>query len=250
MTNKITLEICAFTIEACCIAERAGANRIELCDNPGEGGTTPSVGMIEKAKALLQIEVFPIIRPRGGDFLYSDEEFSIMEKDVLAAKQLGCEGVVIGLLLPNGRVDIARTSRLVQLAYPMEVSFHRAFDRAIDPMQALEDIIAAGCQRILSSGQVPAAPDGAELLTQLVQAAGHRISIMPGSGVRSANVANLIRQTGATEVHSSARIKLNSAMEYINPAMQEDGHSVSVDEAEIRSIRSILDEFDFPVQPE
>lgn len=249
MTNKITLEVCAFTLEACRIAERAGANRIELCDNPGEGGTTPSAGMIELAKQSLHIDVFPIIRPRGGDFLYSDEEFAIMEKDVLVARQLGCEGVVMGLLLPDGRVDIVRTRRLVQLAYPMEVSFHRAFDRAINPLQALEDVIAAGCQRILSSGQVPAAPDGAALLAQLVQAAGHRISIMPGSGVRSGNVAQLIRQTGATEVHSSARIKKSSAMEYHNPAMQEEGSSVSVDEAEVRAIRSALDEFEFLPQP-
>ena len=158
------LEVIAFNIESCKLAQQSGAYRIELCDNPSEGGTTPSIGMIKAAREKVDIELFPIIRPRGGDFLYSDDEFEIMKEDILQCKKIGCDGVVIGLLNADGNVDKIRTSQLVNLAYPMSVTFHRAFDRANDPFKAMEDIIECGCERILTSGQQPTASEGIELM--------------------------------------------------------------------------------------
>jgi len=133
--------------------------------NPFDGGATPSYGTLKTARAKIRIPVFPIIRPRGGDFLYTNEEFEVMQKDVLLCKELGFEGLVTGMLLKDGTIDIKRTAKLVKLAYPLEVTFHRAFDRAKDPLQSLEDVIKCGCQRILTSGQVPNAFDGKELIS-------------------------------------------------------------------------------------
>jgi copper homeostasis protein len=227
------LEVIAFDIESCAIIERCGARRIELCQGPGEGGTTPSHSFIIAARQKTGIELYPIIRPRGGDFLYSDEEFEIMKADVLLCKELGCDGVVIGLLTAGGAVDKARCSRLVQLAYPMGVTFHRAFDRVNDGAKALEDVIACGCERILTSGMVPNAPDGAATIASLVQQANGRIIIMPGSGVRSGNIAALAAATGATEFHTSARTNKNSTMTFNSSAMNEQLQYASVDEAEL-----------------
>lgn len=230
------LEVIAFNIESCIIAQRAGAFRIELCDNPSEGGTTPSYGMIKSARLAVSIQLYPIIRPRGGDFLYSDEEFNIMKEDVQLCKQLGCDGVVIGLLKADGTVDKDRTAALVQLAYPMSVTFHRAFDRAVDPIQAMEDIIQCGCERILTSGQYPTVTEGMTCIRELIVQADDRIIIMPGSGVRSGNILELKAQTNATEFHSSARKTKESDMMYQPATMNEKLHSVVLDETEVRLI--------------
>jgi copper homeostasis protein len=232
------LEIIGFNIEGCILAQSAGANRIELCDNPEEGGTTPSYGFIKAAREKLKIDLFPIIRPRGGDFFYSDEEFEIMKTDVKLCKQLGCDGVSIGILNADGTVDKKRNAVLVELAYPLGITFHRAFDRAVDPLQAMEDIIDIGCERILTSGQKPTAPDGADLIVQLIKQADERIIIMPGSGVRSGNIAELAKKTGAREFHTSARINAKSKMNFINKAMSEDRETVTVtvDVDEIKKI--------------
>jgi copper homeostasis protein len=234
------LEICAFNLPAALVAQQAGADRIELCSGPEEGGVTPSAGLIRAARERLQIQVYPIIRPREGDFLYSEEEFRIMLRDIEYCKQVGCNGVVIGMLLADGRVDQARCARLVETAYPMGVTFHRAFDRAVDPFAALEVIIRIGCERILTSGQRPVAMEGAQLLRELVREADERIVIMPGSGVRSDNIAELAAQTGAVEFHTSARVRQASAMEYVNAAMQEDSSMVMASEEEIRRIKEEL----------
>src|SRR5574338_1713550 len=194
-----TLEVIAFTIESVLLAQQSGAHRIELCDNPGEGGTTPGYGMIKTAREKTTLQLYPIIRPRGGDFLYSDEAFEVMKRDVMLCRELGCDGVVTGLLQADGSVDKKRTAALVEAAYPLGVTFHRAFDRVANPFEALEDIIATGCERILTSGLKPTAPEGAETLAQLVRQADYRIIIMPGSGVRSDNIAALARQKGAEE---------------------------------------------------
>lgn len=236
----MVLEICAFNLPATLAAQDAGADRIELCAGPEEGGVTPSAGLIRMAREKLQIPVYPIIRPREGDFLYSEEEFRIMLRDVALCRGLGCDGVVIGMLLADGRVDEARCGRLVETAYPMGVTFHRAFDRVADPFVALERIIAIGCERILTSGQRPVAMEGAELLRELVRAADERIVIMPGSGVRAANVAELAARTGALEFHTSARVAQASAMEFVNAAMREDLSKVMPSEEEIRRIREII----------
>ncbi len=234
------LEIIAFNLASCEIAQAAGASRIELCDNPGEGGTTPSCGFIEAARKALSIELYAMVRPRGGDFLYSDGEFGIIQSDVARCKELGCDGVVIGLLQRDGSIDIERTRELVELAYPMGVTFHRAFDRARDPFAALEAIIEAGCERILTSGQRPSCTEGAPLIASLCAQAAGRIVIMPGSGLNSTNIAALARATGAREFHASARRLAPSAMDFVVPEMAEDLQSVIVDGEEVRKMADLL----------
>jgi copper homeostasis protein len=233
---KFLLEVIGFNIESCILAQAAGANRIELCDNPGEGGTTPSYGFIKAARKNLQIQLYPIIRPRGGDFFYSDAEFEVMKADVKICKELGCNGLVIGILNADGTVDKKKCAELVRLAYPLGVTFHRAFDRVKDAGQALEDIIEIGCERILTSGLVPSALNGAETIAALVKQADERIIIMPGSGVRSDNIIELAQKTGAVEFHTSARMNINSKMDYTNEAMKESLKSVSADVDEIKTI--------------
>ncbi len=234
------LEIAVFNIQSALLAVRAGADRIELCENPADGGTTPSYGTLKTIREKIAIPVFPIIRARGGDFFYTDDEFEVMKKDVALCKQLGFEGIVIGLLNKDASVDTEKTKRLVELAYPLEVTFHRAFDRTKEALKSLEDIIDCGCQRILTSGQVPNAFDGKELIKKLIEQADDRIIIMPGSGVRSNNIKQLAGYTGATELHSSARKNIDAEMEFINEGMQEVLRNVSVDEDEVRSMKKNL----------
>ena len=236
------LEIAVFNIESAIAAERAGADRLELCENAAEGGTTPSLGTLKAVRKHVKIPVFPIIRSRGGDFLYTHAEFEAMKHDVVICKELGYEGVVIGLLTSDGNIDIVRTKELVQLAYPMEVTFHRAFDRAADPFKALEDIIDSGCQRILTSGQVPDANEGRQLIGSLVEKADDRIIIMPGSGVRAASLKTLMQDTHCKEVHSSARKLKDSNMNVRKESMNENLKSWFVDEEEIKKMKAIISE--------
>lgn len=220
-----------------------GADRIELCANLAEGGTTPSFGTIKQCREAFTVSLFPIIRPRGGDFLYTDEEFQIMLHDVKLSKQLGCDGVVIGLLNNDGTIDIKRTSLLVEAAYPMGITFHRAFDRCKDPFEALEQLMEMGCERILTSGQQPAAPEGVELIAELNTLAADRIIVMPGSGVRKENIKMLAERTGCKEFHSSLRGKEQSKMEFVHPAFKDSGESYlnnSIDSGEVRALRSAL----------
>jgi len=235
-----TLEVIAFNIESCNLAQANGVSRIELCDNQADGGTTPSYGFIKAARAILSIELYPIIRPRGGDFLYSDAEFDIIKSDVTLFKELGCDGVVIGLLNADGTVDKERTKILTSLAYPMGVTFHRAFDRTKNMFEALEDIIECGCERILTSGQKPTAFDGMENIKALIQKADHRIIIMPGSGVNSKNIVEIAQYTGATEFHSSARIFIESKMQFSQSSMNEHLTSVNLNADEVCSIINAL----------
>lgn len=237
---RYKVEIIAFTIESCAIIEQSGADRIELCDNPSEGGTTASYGMIKAAREKVAIPLFPIIRPRGGDFLYSADEFTIMKTDVQLCKDLGCDGVVFGLLRKDGRVDVDRTAQLVESAYPMEVTFHRAFDHCYDPFEALEQIIQIGCKRILTSGQKPVATEGAERIAELVKAADGRIIIMPGSGVRPTNIGELAKQTGAVEFHASMRSNARSKMEFRHPAFAGTDQSETYLTTEALAIKNLL----------
>ncbi len=233
---NVKLEVIGFNIESCIIAQQCGAHRIELCDNPGDGGTTPSYGFIKAARQFLHIDLYPIIRPRGGDFLYSDAEFNIMRTDIKICKESGCDGIVIGLLNADGTVDKKRCSILVQQAYPMGVTFHRAFDRTPDAYKALDDIIDIGCERILTSGQMPNALDGSELISKLIERSDERIIIMPGSGIRSDNIIEIAKRTKAVEFHTSARISVESKMKYSNENMNEKLRSVTVDEEEVMKI--------------
>jgi len=237
------LEVIGFDLASCVIAETHGANRIELCANPHEGGTTPSHGMISVARESTAVALFPIIRPRGGDFLFSQPEFQAMITDVEQCAHLGCDGVVIGMLLEDGRVDVDRCAELIAHAGSMQVTFHRAFDRVRDPLTSLEQIIDLGCTRILTSGLHPNVDLGKEMLRTLVQAAGDRIMIMPGSGVRSDNVLELAKFTGAKAFHSSARASHPSSMAYINPDMMEDLTSVGIDPDEVSNLRRTLDDY-------
>lgn len=230
------LEVIAFTIESCKIIEQAGAHRIELCDNAAEGGTTPSYGMMKAARKEVNIPIFPIIRPRGGDFLYSGEEFEIMKNDIAVCKSLGCDGVVMGILLPNGDIDKERTSALVELAWPLSVTFHRAFDRTVHMQQALEDVVQCGCERILTSGLHPTAEEGIQNLHSLVQQANGRIIIMPGSGIRANNIQKIASGSGAEEFHSSARITARSLMQYQHAQMAAENSYTSADAGEIKNI--------------
>lgn len=234
------LEICSFNLQSALIAQECGAHRVELCADPAGGGTTPSFGLIKTAREKLHIQLYPIIRPRGGDFLFNNEEFEIMLNDVSLCKQLGCDGVVIGLLNADGTIDKKRCAKLVELAYPLGVTFHRAFDWSADPFEALEDIINIGCERILTSGQKPTAIEGAELLGKLIILADNRIIIMPGSGVRANNIIELKEKTSAEEFHTSARTFTKSQMQFINENMKEDLSSVIANENEITEILRLL----------
>lgn len=229
----LKLEVIAFNLESCITIQESGAHRIELCDNPAEGGTTPSFGFITTAREKVGVELFPIIRPRGGDFCYTDDEFEIMRQDVKLCRELLCDGIVTGLLNTDGTVDKDRTRRLVDIAYPMDVTFHRAFDRVADPVQALEDIISCGCTRLLTSGLHPTAVEGRDVLKELVRQADSRIVIMPGSGIRSTNIAELGRYTGAEEFHTSARVS-KSSVSHPQALMQEAMYHVVADQQEIR----------------
>lgn len=229
-----TLEICCYDLASALVAQQNGAHRVELCADAGTGGTTPAFGLIRTARELLKIKLYPIIRPRGGDFFYNDEEFNIMLNDIALCREIGCDGVVIGMLKQDGSVDVERCAELVEMAKPLGVTFHRAFDRVSDPFKALEDVIGLGCERILTSGLKPAAMQGTSLIHDLVKQAGNRISIMPGSGVRAANITELATATGAHEFHSSAAMRLPTKMNYINAAMKEDNTSVIADGLEIQ----------------
>ena len=237
------LEIIGFTTDGCKLAQSCGAHRMELCDNPGEGGTTPSYAFMKMARKLLHIDLYPIIRPRGGDFLYNDEEFQVILGDIKMAKQCGCDGIVTGILLADGTVDTNRMETICNLAYPLEVTFHRAFDRTVSPFDALENIINCGCSRILTSGQAPYAPEGIILIKELVSRAADRIIIMPGSGVNRSNISTLL-ETGANEFHLSARKKIKSKMVFSNDALPGDSDTLSVDEQEITAILDILNNYD------
>lgn len=232
------LEICVFNTVTALAAEKAGADRIELCENYANGGTTPSYGYLKTVREQISIPVFPMIRPRGGDYFHSADEIDIIRKDILLCKELGFEGVVFGLLNQNGTIDRDNTARLTEAAYPLEVTFHRAFDRCKEPLEALETIIACGCNRILTSGQEPKVTEGLALVKQLVEQANDRIIIMPGSGLNSSNVASIISTAGVSEVHTSARIRIASSTLYHNEKIPEDFDLDFVDAEEIRKIKA------------
>ena len=210
-------EICANSVASCIAAQEGGADRVELCSGIPEGGTTPSFGMIRKARASIDIALNIIIRPRGGDFLYTADELEEMVHDIRIAKELGADGLVFGCLTKEGDIDMEAMSVLMEAAAGLPVTFHRAFDHSADPMRALQDIIDLGCARILTSGCRPTAMQGSSLLAELVKAAGDRIIIMPGCGVNESNIAEIARLSGAREFHFSAREPVESGMLFRNP---------------------------------
>lgn len=219
--SEMLLEVCAYSLASCAMAARTGASRVELCAGPNVGGTTPVREAVEAALEL-GIPVFPMIRPREGDFLYDQDELAAIRKTVLLYREMGCPGLVTGMQLRNGRLDSDALKRVVELAGPMAVTCHKVFDGVPDAAEALEELVDAGCMRVLTSGLATNAVAGAHSLQQLVAQAGGRITVMPGGGIRSENIAELVRITGAHEYHSSA----------ITP--RSDG--ADADEAELRAL--------------
>ena len=240
MNPTAVFEVCAFNIQSAVIAEKAGAVRAELCDNPVEGGTTPSYGAIKQTREKVSIQLYPIIRPRSGNYFYDADEFNIIEQDIRLCKELGCDGISIGIQNLDGTIDLRRMTQVVEWAYPMGVTCNRVFDTTPDAMQALEDIISTGCERILTSGQKSAAPLAGEFLAALVKAADERIIIMPGAGINSGNIKQLIQATGATEYHGSARKIISNPVLSVNPDVLDYGNVYITDEAEVAKIVSLM----------
>ena len=241
--KKYIVEIATSDFRTTRSAVEGGADRIELCANLPEGGTTPSYGHIRQCREAFDVLIYPIIRPRGGDFLYTNEEFAIMLQDVMLCKQLNCDGVVIGLLNADGTVDLTRTSRLIEAAYPLGITFHRAFDRCLDPFEAMEQLIQTGCERILTSGQKPSAVDAIDVIAALNRVADGRIIIMPGSGVRKENVKMIADKTGCVEFHSSLRGTARSDMDFVHPAFAGSAESYMnshVDPREVEALKAEL----------
>lgn len=243
MQKKWIIEIATSDFATTKSAVEGGADRIELCANLAEGGTTPSYGTIIKCRKTFDVELYPIIRPRGGDFLYTDEEFAVMMYDVKVCRNEGCDGIVIGFLNSDGNIDLERTARVVEAVYPLGVTFHRAFDRCLDPFKALDELINIGVERILTSGQKPGAPEGIDVIAELNRKANGEIIIMPGSGVRADNIAMLAEKTGCVEFHSSLRDKINSSMNFRHPSFEASKESFEnnyINPEEVRRLRSAL----------
>lgn len=244
----MTVEIVVYNIESALKAQEGGADRIELCENPGEGGTTPSYGTIELVRQNLSIDVFVMIRPRGGDFHYSNYEFHAMKRDISQCQKLSVDGLVFGILTPEGRIDVKSCKELIDKSRPLKVTCHRAFDMTRDPFEALEDCIAAGFDRILTAGQQAQAVKGASLIGELIKKANGRIAIMPGSGVNENTVEEIIKKSGAKEIHFSATAFRESAMQFRNPNIagmgSDEGSEFklrTVDPARVRQIRALAE---------
>lgn len=214
-----TLEICIDSIESAIAAQRGGASRVELCDNLVEGGTTPSMGMVAICREVIDIDIMVMIRPRGGDFLYTSHEFAVMRRNIQDLKKYHPDitGVVLGILLPDGQIDMARVRELVELARPFQVTFHRAFDMTPEPLRALDNLMELGIDRLLTSGQEATVPEGVPAIGEYVRYVGDSMSIMPGGGVNEDNVSEIIRKTGVGEVHCTAKHAIPSKMIYQNP---------------------------------
>jgi copper homeostasis protein len=215
-TSNPIFEICVESAAGAIAAQKGGGHRVELCANLLEGGTTPSAGAIKLARQSIDIGIYVMIRPRGGDFCYSPTEFEVMKLDIETAKQSGTDGVVFGILREDGTIDIERTRELMERARPLGVTFHRAFDMTRDPHQALEDLINLGVDRVLTSGQEITVLEGLDLITDLIKQAGDRIIVMPGGGITEKNIKKIIDRCRPREIHFAALAGVESPMKYRN----------------------------------
>ena len=233
------LEVCANSVQSAINADIAGAQRIELCQNLNEGGTTPSWGAIQYCTQHLSLKTFVLIRPRTGDFCYSDAEFEVIKNDVLECKRLGVAGVVVGFLNSDYTIDKEKTVEIVKLAAPMEVTFHRAFDICAQHEQSLEDIIDCGCHRILTSGFKKTAEEGVEELAKLKLLANGRIAILVGSGINQHNIAEIATKTGLTEFHASCK-KVIKDTAYTSEREYLDNSNIIYSQTDSDEVRKIL----------
>ena len=244
------LEVCAYTLQSAINAQKGGAYRVELCDNMPEGGTTPSAATIALARKYLNIKLNIIIRPRGGDFCYSPIEFECMREDILIAKALGANGIVIGILTADGCIDIRRTKELIKIASPMEVTFHRAIDMSSDILNATKQLTDLGVNRILTSGGHKTAYEGKEIIKQMNKIAGDKTIIMPGCGVTPHNVKHIIDYTGTSEIHCSAKHYVRGKMIYENPNISMGGdvnnNEYNILETSINTVKEIIEILEKP----
>ncbi|GGI56538.1 copper homeostasis protein CutC [Winogradskyella haliclonae] len=225
------LEVCANSYQSAKNAQDAGAHRIELCQELSVGGITPSYGLIDLVKSKLSIPVFVLVRPRSGDFVYSDDEFNVIKKDIQICKDLGCDGIVSGVLNSDGIIDIERTNELILCSKPLPFTFHRAFDEVVNPAEALEQLIDLGVERVLTSGQKKSAEEGLAILKHLNKVANGRITILAGGGISLGN-ASKFKGIGLKEIHASASIKINQ---------QDSMFSIQQTVSDITKIKAILD---------
>jgi copper homeostasis protein len=240
LEKKIKLEICAPSVQSAIHADIAGADRIELCQNLLEGGTTPSYGAIRYCAQHLSLQTNVLIRPRTGDFCYNDAEFETIKNDVKVCKELGVHAVVVGFLHADLTIDIEKTKEIVQLAAPMEVTFHRAFDICADWRVALEQIIESGCTRILTSGTYPTAYEGISVLKEIVAQAGDRIIILAGSGVNYTNAEEIVVNSGVTEIHSSCTMPISTYNAHFSKEKYIDQANYTHKESDLELIKKIL----------
>ena len=245
---KRKLEVCCYTAESAIIAEEAGADRIELCDNYSEGGTTPSFAVVKFCLEKLKIPVNVIVRPRGGDFLYSDSEYEIIKQDIIKLKEMSVNGIVTGFLNSDGEIDLEKTKETAELISPLEFTFHRAFDMCKDPFKVLEPLVNLGVNRVLTSGAKVDVDEGIDNLIKLVKLADNKISIMPGCGVTDKNLKTLIQRTDAVEYHSSAKTFVQSGMKFFNSDVtmgkkgSDEFKKISTDPDQIKRMINILKE--------
>ncbi|MDR0427960.1 MAG: copper homeostasis protein CutC [Dysgonamonadaceae bacterium] len=244
MKRNIKLEVCVDSLNSAITAQKAGAHRLELCSGLSEGGLTPSYAFIREVRKL-NICLNVLVRPRSGDFHYSNEEFEIMEEDIHVCGKIGCDGVVIGALNTDGTIDKERCERLIKVAhsYSMSVTFHRAFDRSNDLFEALEDVIELKCNRILTSGGYESAIEGNRVISRCMEQAANRIIIMPGSGITPQNVASLLEEKGLMEIHGTFRNSYPGEMQYRNKNFknQSEYSGLYADSEQIKEILSLID---------